>query len=313
MERYAKGFRSFGGSLILLELAVFFLPLTECTQDGYTTLRWSQFDHIKALLGGPMPYTGGDAASVTGTQTAVILCCMVLPLVLALAAGIWGIFGSPRQWGSSILIFIILILYIVLGGSVSALWPEAQLTQAYARGIACTAGIAISGCSAVAAILALASTPKKIRRAENKIPQVQEIKQQQAEAKYSVMIAEGQRPEAPAPEVRGDRTPGRPRGVMVGLSGLYAGAEIPMPDGEFIGLGRQNTNHLVFEGQAKVSREHCKIKWDAASGKYIIRDHSSTGSFINGSSDCLPQNLPLNLEPGTILAIGDDTNTFRLE
>ncbi|MCI9098825.1 MAG: FHA domain-containing protein [Lachnospiraceae bacterium] len=320
MERYAKGFRSFSGFLILLNLAGFFLPLTERTQEGYTPLRWSQFDYIKALLGGALPSAGEDTIFVSSTQTALILCCMVLPLILALAAGIWGIVGGPRQRVSSLLIFLVLILYLALYGFLDILWPEAQFTQTYIKGIACQVCIAVSGCSGAFGVLSLISTPKKVKKVEKKIPQLQEIRQQQAEAKYSIMMEKAhqdsqktQSVKEPLAKENRPYVPGNPRGVMVGLSGVYAGAQIPMTDGEFIRLGRKNTNHLVFEGQIKVSRNHCRIKWDAADKKYIIYDYSNTGSFADGSHDCLPQNLNMPLEPGTVLAIGDDTNTFRLE
>lgn len=320
MERYAKEFRSFSGFLILLNLAGFFLPLTERTQEGYTPLRWSQFDYIKALLGGALPSAGENTIFVSGTQTVLILCCMVLPLILALAAGIWGIVGGPRQRVSSLLIFLVLILYLALYGFLDTLWPDAQFTQTYIKGIACQVCIAVSGCSGAFGILALISTPKKVKKVEKKIPQLQEIRQQQAEAKYSIMMEKAHQDsqktksvKEPLEKENRPYVPGNPRGVMVGLSGVYAGAQIPMTDGEFIRLGRKNTNHLVFEGQIKVSRNHCKIKWDAADKKYIIYDYSNTGSFADGSHDCLPQSLYMPLEPGTVLAIGDDTNTFRLE
>lgn len=314
MERYAKGFRSFGGFLILLNLINFFLPLTRRTQEGYNSLCWSQFQYVRALFRKSLPYVGEKIIPVTGAQVVLILCCMVLPLILVLAAGIWGIVGSPRQRGSSILVFVILILYILLAVFLESLWPEAQLTQDYVREIASPLTIAVTGCSGVMAVLALIGTPRKVRKVQEKIPQVQEIKQQQIEAKYSIMLGPGQQEASVSEGGSADRKDSSiPRGVMVGLSGVYVGAEIPMTDGEYIHLGRQKTNHLVFEGQAKVSRDHCKIKWDAAQGKFIIFDYSSTGSFVKGSHDCLPQNLEMPLEPGTIIAIGDDTNTFRLE
>lgn len=314
MERYAKGFRSFGGFLILLNAISFFLPLTECIQEGYATLRWSQFHYVNALLHRSLPYIGERSVPVTEIQTAVILGCMALPLILALAAGVWGLFGSFSQRGSSVMIFLVLILYIALGVSVHILWPREQLGQTYKIGIASITSIIISGCSAIVSILAVASTPKRIKKVEKKIPQVEEIKQQQTEARYNIIInGEIQNSQIQQLETKKANTPGDPRGVMVGLAGVYVGAEIPMPDGEFIELGRQNTNHLVFEGQEKVSRDHCKIKWNAADKKYIICDYSSTGSFVNGSQDCLPQNLELMLEPGTVVAIGDEANTFRLE
>lgn len=99
----------------------------------------------------------------------------------------------------------------------------------------------------------------------------------------------------------------------MGLAGIYAGAEIPLAGGDWITLGRQTNNHLVFEGQAKVSRSHCKIRWDGSRKKYILCDYSTRGTFVNGSEECLPQNLELDIPPGTVIAIGDDTNTFRLE
>ena len=104
-----------------------------------------------------------------------------------------------------------------------------------------------------------------------------------------------------------------PRGVMVGLTGIYAGAEIPFADGEYIKLGRLANNDLVFEGQPKVSRNHCRIKWNSASKRFSFYDYSSNGTFVNGSEDCLPQNLEIEMLPGTVIAIGDENNTFRLE
>lgn len=304
MERYAKQFRNLGGFCILLNAINFFLPITKCTQEGYLTLQWSQFHYVKELLGKSLPSAGGQTISVTALQAALILCCMALPLILSAAAGIWGLLGGPRQWASSVLSFIVLILYIVLAVFLNRLWPQERLTQNYSREIACLVGVIISVCSAVMSICALASTPKKVKETQTKIPQVQEIKQQQLEAEYNIIDSENEQPVY---------IPGNPRGVMVGLSGIYAGTEIPMTDGEFIKLGRQNTNHLIFEGQARVSRNHCKIKWDESQKTYCIYDYSSTGSFVNGSQECIPQNLEINLEPGTIVAIGDDANTFRLE
>ena len=105
--------------------------------------------------------------------------------------------------------------------------------------------------------------------------------------------------------------PGHPKGVMVGLVGVYAGAEIPFKIGERIRLGRLANNDLVFEGQDKVSRNHCYIKWDGY--KFLIKDSSSNGVFVNGSEDCLPQNIEIEIPIGSVIAIGDENNTFRLE
>ena len=308
MERYAKGFRSFGGFLLLLNLAAFFLPLTVCTQAGYQPIRWSQLSYVRALFG--HTNSGEYAIALSQTQMILIVFVMVLPLLLSLLAGILGIFGNPRQKISSILSFVVLICYLIAVLRLESLWPQAKITQEYQRGAALTLNLAVSAGAAVMALLSLLATPRKVKKAEQKIPQVNEIKQQQVEAKYNIMMEKSNRKKAEEPKAY---VPGNPRGVLVGLTGIYAGAEITMPPGEFIRMGRQNTNHLVFEGQKSVSRDHCKMKWNADSQTYTIYDYSSTGSFVNGSHDCLPQNLEMTLEPGCVLAIGDETNTFRLE
>ena len=110
-----------------------------------------------------------------------------------------------------------------------------------------------------------------------------------------------------------DSGQGRPRGVMVGITGMYAGAEIPFKPGEELKFGRDNVNDVVFPEARKISRTHCTITWDAQKEEFYIVDNSSNGCFINEMDECIPQNLPIRLEVGTILDIGDDTNRFRLE
>ena len=239
---------------------------------------------------------------LTSGQVGWILLFMVLPLVLSLLAGIWGIVGNHTQKVSSVLVFAVLLLYIGMAAAISSLWPAAAEGQTYCRGLGCTLPLVFSGCGAVLSLAALASAPRKAKMAESSIPQVEEIKQQQVEAKYNIMMEENQ-----------EKQKKPVHGVLVGLTGIYAGAEIPLTDGEYILLGRQSNNHLVFEGQSNISRNHCRIKWDAVRQKYIFRDYSSNGSFANGAEDCLPQNLDLELEPGTTIALGDENNIFCLK
>lgn len=100
---------------------------------------------------------------------------------------------------------------------------------------------------------------------------------------------------------------------MRGLVGIYAGAEIPFQDGESIRLGRLTDNDLVFDGQGSVSRKHCTLTWYGDRKKFSILDYSSSGCYINGEKECLPQNIAVWLEPGTVIDIGNAENRFRLE
>lgn len=297
MNRFAKKFRVLGSLCVLLNLAAFFLPVTKRIQENYADLTWSQLDYVKGAL--------GEASEAVSVSMVWVLLLMVLPLLLSLTAGIWGLAGSYVQKVSSILEFFVLFLYIGMTAGISSLWPEIAEGQSYCRGTACTLTLVFSGLGAVFAVASLIATPRKIKTPEKNIPQVEEIKQEQVEARYNIMNVMTEEHQA---------VPAEPEhGVLVGQTGLYAGAEIPLTDGEYIRLGRQSDNHLIFEGQLNVSRNHCQIKWDAARQKYVFRDYSSNGSFVKGVSDCLPQNLDVELAPGTVIAIGDETNTFYLK
>ena len=302
MSRFAKKFRVLSSFCVLLNLITLFLPITKRIQENYADLTWSQLDYIQNALADYIPSFQKETADVISMPIEWILGFMVLPLVLSLIAGIWGFVGSYVQKISSILVFGVLVLYIGLSVNISRFWPEAAIGQEYCRGSACMLALIFSGCAAVWAVAALAVTPRKVKAAATNIPQVEKIRQDQIETKYNIMTEEKQ-------EAQTEQT----HGVLVGRVGIYAGAEIPMTDGEFIRLGRHSDNHLIFAGELNVSRNHCQIKWDAGRGKYVFRDYSSNGSFVNGSEDCLPQYLDLDLEPGTTIAIGDEKNVFYLK
>lgn len=309
MNRLAKGFRVVSGVLVLLNIMVFFLPIVQCERENYPTKTWSQLNYIMNVMGNEAPY-GTD---FTVSRLIWVVCFIIVPLLLVLITGILGIVGNDRQIVSSILSFVVLALYIGLVVSIKSYLPD----ETYSRGMAGNINLICSGLGVLTAIIALIVTPRKEEMpVMMDIPQVMEIKQQQVEARYNIITekSEQSKPEQNNPEQTPPvEVPQEPRGVMVGLAGIYAGAEIPFKNGECIKIGRLIDNDLVFEGQEKVSRNHCYIKWDANDKKFLLCDFSSNGTFVNGSDECLPQNLELPMEPGTIIAIGDEKNTFRLE
>lgn len=308
MNRSARTFRVLGSIFVLLNLVALFLPMVRRAQENYGELTWTQFDYLKNIVNGRLTGVWAGSGIYYSASRLWIICLILLPVLLSVIAGIWGIVGNERQKGSSIIILIVLLLYIIMVASYGVVCPLSSSAR-YGRGIACILNLIFSGCGGVMAILALVRTPKKIdvKKTATNIPQVKELKQQQVEAKYNIIMEQANKNQE-KPYV-----PGEPRGVLVGLKGMYAGAEVPLNPGEYIKLGRAATNHLIFEGQTNVSRNHCKIKWDAEHKKFIFCDYSSNGSFVNGSEDCLPQNLEMEMAPGTVIALGDDTNTFRLE
>ena len=95
---------------------------------------------------------------------------------------------------------------------------------------------------------------------------------------------------------------------------MYAGGEIDLTKGTII-VGRDPMRaNLVFDEQyTKVSRKHCELRYDKKEKVFYIKDYSSNGTFKNQSENCLPQNMEISLEAGTILDIGDEGNRFILE
>lgn len=102
-------------------------------------------------------------------------------------------------------------------------------------------------------------------------------------------------------------------GGLVGISGDYQGADIPMRSGEKILIGRDaSVCNLVIGAETKdISRTHCSVKYDAYINCYKVIDMSSNGTFVNGQQ--LPKNQEAQLPAGTIISLGKGANKFKLK
>ncbi len=128
------------------------------------------------------------------------------------------------------------------------------------------------------------------------------------------------------PDVNGyqglhDINPASPAGIIRGLEGIYKDKEINVHQRKLI-LGRNPKEAtLVFDPSSrKVSRVHCELGFDAAHGKYYMKDYSTNGVLIYTyeggryvSQGRLPKDKSCLLKPGTIIDIGSYANRFRLE
>lgn len=99
-------------------------------------------------------------------------------------------------------------------------------------------------------------------------------------------------------------------GKLVGIAGVYAGAELKL-DAAGIVLGRDATEAQLVIESPKVSRRHCKITYDAQKGNYTVVDYSTNGTFVGKRR--LSKGTPEILPSGSILNIGDSKNSFRLQ
>ncbi len=101
-------------------------------------------------------------------------------------------------------------------------------------------------------------------------------------------------------------------GSLMGISGDYAEAIFRLDSDEVVVIGRDpKTSHIVMdENSERISRTHCSICANSARGTYIVRDMSSNGTFINGAR--ISRGVDVEVPRGSILAVGDTHNTFRL-
>lgn len=310
MNQFKKSFRTIGGVFILLNIVVFFFPMTQSVRENYPTKAWSQLQYVTQVMGEGEPY----ATTYSSDRMLWMLCLIILPLLLSALAGVWGIVGDDRQIVSPILSLIVLCLYIGLFVSVPNFYPN----QSYCREVAGTLNLICSGLGAFCSIIGLFGASKSKNIDMTIIPEIEDMKKEQIEAKYTVIEnvqqhSQSVKPPVQQPEVKA-YVPKEPRGVVVGLYGMYAGAEISLRDGETIRLGRNKDNDLIFDDeQKKVSRNHCTIKWDGKNKEYLIYDNSTVGTFANGSDNCLPKHLEVIVKVGTVIDLGDEQNRFRLE
>lgn len=101
-------------------------------------------------------------------------------------------------------------------------------------------------------------------------------------------------------------------GSIMGLTGEYAEAIFRLDCDEVVTIGRDpKTSHIVMdESCERISRTHCSIRSNQANGTYVVRDQSRNGTFIDGERIAFGQNV--EVPRGSVLAVGDMRNTFRL-
>lgn len=305
MDRWANGMRAACGLLLLLNIAVFFLSVTVIENQnspGSSVLTYTQFDYVAAMTDGELPHDDYmKKADYEGSTLTfwVVVAFMVFPLLLSAIGGIYGLAGGPRQIVTGICSLICFGCYAAQFFLLSRLWPEQMPDVCCGRGTGSYLTMIVPGVAALFGILTFILMPRIKKTKDSTIPDVWQIKQEREQAAYHIV-------EEASPAAG-------PRGVLVGLTGMYAGAEIAFSDGMTIRLGRLPDNDLVFSNETRVSRRHCQLTWYGAEKIFKITDFSSSGTYIYGSGVRVPQNVEAPLPPGTVLDIGDGNNRFRLE
>ncbi len=95
---------------------------------------------------------------------------------------------------------------------------------------------------------------------------------------------------------------------------IEGNANVPgykFPEENKIIVGANPTRcQIVINGAPHVSNIHCSIRYNAQKNTYIVKDHSSNGTFVNGAR--LPKDQAMEYPAGTILSLADGSNKLRL-
>ncbi|MBE5954096.1 MAG: FHA domain-containing protein [Lachnospiraceae bacterium] len=93
------------------------------------------------------------------------------------------------------------------------------------------------------------------------------------------------------------------------LSGAYKGARIDVDSNIIVGRD-PNTCQLIMDGE-QVSRKHCKISFNPKTGKYLVTDYSTNGTYYTNGKR-LDENVTSELDSGTIILIGKNGDKLKL-
>ncbi|MCH5187700.1 MAG: trypsin-like peptidase domain-containing protein [Oscillospiraceae bacterium] len=100
--------------------------------------------------------------------------------------------------------------------------------------------------------------------------------------------------------------------VVQSLAVQHRGMKVRVSGAVYI--GRDSSCNIVFENKTPgVSKRHCLLSYDAASGEYLLTDlGSSFGTFLANGSRITP-NVPVRLRSGDSFYLGEMGNMLRVE
>ena len=123
----------------------------------------------------------------------------------------------------------------------------------------------------------------------------------------------------PAPEpVRPDPVPApQPQpaaqaamGQVMCIKGVAVGQGYSLPETSKVVVGKNRQYANLIISSPHVSNVHCSIRYKAATNSYIVKDHSSNGTYVDGVR--LQKDVPMNFQAGTILQLADGSNEIKL-
>lgn len=117
-------------------------------------------------------------------------------------------------------------------------------------------------------------------------------------------------PQPPIPTPPIQPVPQASVGKVMCTKGVAVGQGFQLPVDRKVIVGKSPTRANLVISNPNVSNIHCSIRYNAAHNSYIIKDHSTNGTFVNGVK--LPKDSPVEYPAGTVLSLADGTNQITL-
>ena len=103
----------------------------------------------------------------------------------------------------------------------------------------------------------------------------------------------------------------QPEGRITVVSGEHQGKTFTFRAGEEMILGRDPALSSIVFQYPKVSRRHCGIRFDAASGNYQVTDYSSNGTRLSNGA-MVSAGSYTTIAPGTVIYLGNQHEAIQV-
>lgn len=92
--------------------------------------------------------------------------------------------------------------------------------------------------------------------------------------------------------------------------GVAMGQGFKLPEDRKVIVGKSPQNATLVIYDPHISNVHCSIRYRDETDSYIVKDHSTNGTFVHGVR--LAKDVAMEYPAGTVLSLADGTNKITL-
>ncbi len=101
-------------------------------------------------------------------------------------------------------------------------------------------------------------------------------------------------------------------GTLEGIRGSFTGVKMNINPGDEVVIGRSGQYSQLIITDMDVSRKHCTVRYSASDNCFYVTDHSSVGTYLNGSIR-LEKEVSTWVPMGSKISLGNGNNEFLLK